>query len=57
MHETPQKPTPPATAKPVPATGQAAAREARLKVALKANMARRKEQAKARHAPDKNTKD
>ena len=57
MHETPQKPTPPATAKPVPATGQAAARESRLKVALKANMARRKEQAKARHAPDKNTKD
>jgi hypothetical protein len=56
MRETPQKPTTPLTAKPAPATGQAAAREARLKAALKANMVRRKEQAKARQAPDK-TKD
>jgi hypothetical protein len=56
MRETPQKPTTPLTAKPAPATGQAAAREARLKAALKANMGRRKEQAKARQAPDK-TKD
>jgi hypothetical protein len=57
MRETPQKPTPPASAKPAPATGAAALRAARLKAALKANMGRRKEQAKARQAPDKKTKD
>jgi hypothetical protein len=56
MRETPQEPTLPSRPKPAPATGQAASREARLKAALKANMARRKEQAKARQAPD-TTKD
>ncbi len=57
MRETPQKPTQIDRDKPAPATGQAAAREARLKAALKANMARRKMQAKARQAPDKKTED
>ena len=57
MRETPQKPTLPAIAKPARATGAAALREARLKAALKANMGRRKEQAKARQAPDNKTED
>jgi hypothetical protein len=56
MRETPQKPNPPSALKPAPVTGPAGVREARLKAALKANMARRKEQAKARNASDK-TKD
>jgi hypothetical protein len=56
MRETPQKPTLHSRDKPAPATGQAAARAARLKAALKANMGRRKQQAKARQVPE-NTKD
>ncbi|MES2143061.1 MAG: hypothetical protein V4516_01595 [Pseudomonadota bacterium] len=56
MHDRPQRPTLTDRDEPAPATGRAGLREARLKAALKANMARRKSQAKARQAPE-NTKD
>ena len=55
MHNTPKADLPPSDGK----TASPAARDERLKAALKANMARRKAQAKARQdaAPDNDNKD
>jgi hypothetical protein len=52
MGKTPPEPPVGATRNPVPKPEPAGAREARLKAALKANMARRKTQAAARRIPD-----
>ncbi len=52
MAKTTPEPQGSTTRKPVPKSGPFGARAARLKAALKANMARRKTQAAARRTPD-----